>query len=59
MPELEINLVSQSEMSSNYVTVFTNNNVFIRNYQGVTITKGPKINGLYYLDIVPNVGFLI
>ena len=55
MPELGINLISQSKISSNYYTIFTKNNIYIKNYQGITITKGNKINSLYYLDIIPNI----
>ena len=54
MPELGINLISQSEISNNYFTIFTRDNIYIKNYKGTTITKGNKINGLYYLDIIPN-----
>jgi hypothetical protein len=54
MPELGINLISQSEISSNYYTIFTKDNVYLKNNQNVTITKGNKVNGLYYLDIIPN-----
>ena len=54
MPELGINLISQSELNSNYYTVFTKDNVYLKNQQNITITKGNKINGLYYLDIIPN-----
>jgi hypothetical protein len=28
--------------------------VYLKNKQNVTITKGNKVNGLYYLDIIPN-----
>jgi len=55
MPELGINLISQSEISSNYYTIFTKDYIYIKNYQGITITKGNKINGLYHLNIIPNI----
>jgi hypothetical protein len=54
MPKLGINLISQSEISNNYYTIFTKDNVYLKNKQNVTITKGNKVNGLYYLDIIPN-----
>lgn len=31
MPQLGINLISQSELSSNYYTIFTNNNIYLKN----------------------------
>jgi Reverse transcriptase (RNA-dependent DNA polymerase)/gag-polypeptide of LTR copia-type/Integrase core domain/GAG-pre-integrase domain len=51
MPELGINLISQSEINSIYHTIFTKNNIYIRDRSNKTITKGDKINGLYYLNI--------
>jgi hypothetical protein len=54
MPELGINLISQSELNSEYYSIFTKDKIYLKNNNNITITKGNKINGLYYLDIIPN-----
>ena len=50
MPELGVNLISQSKMRDDYVSIFTKNNVVIK-YQDDVIACGHKINNLYYIDI--------
>jgi hypothetical protein len=54
MPELGINSISQSELNSDYYSIFTKDKIYIKNNNNITITQGNKINGLYYLDIIPN-----
>ena len=39
MPKLGINLISQSKISSNYYIIFTKENVYIKDYKGIIITK--------------------
>jgi len=54
IPELGINLISQSELSSNYYIIFTKNNIYFKNIQNTIITISNKINSLYYLNIIAN-----
>jgi hypothetical protein len=54
MPKLGINLISQGELNSKYYSIFTKDKIYLKNNNNIIITKGNKINGLYYLDITPN-----
>jgi hypothetical protein len=54
MPELGINLISQGELNSEYYNIFTKDKIYLKNNNNIIITKGNKINGLYYLDITLN-----
>jgi len=50
MPELGINLISQGELNKETYTILTYNSILLK--QGnKNITKGKKINNLYYLPI--------
>ena len=50
MPEMGINIISQSMMQDGYTTILDNNKVYVKS-QGRTIAYGKNINGLYYLAI--------
>jgi hypothetical protein len=54
MPKLRINLISQGELNSEYYNIFIKDKIYFKNNDNIIITKGNKINGLYYLDIIPN-----
>jgi hypothetical protein len=54
MPKLGINLISQGELNSKYYSIFTKDKIYLKNNNNIIITKGNKINGLYYLNITPN-----
>ena len=53
MPELGINLISQSQLNKNYYSIFNNSYAYIKDMQNNLIIKGSKKNGLYILDIIP------
>ena len=53
MPELGINLISQSQLNKQYYSIFNNTYTYIKNNKNEIIIKGIKINGLYILDIIP------
>jgi hypothetical protein len=53
MPELGINLISQSQLNKQYYSIFNNTYTYIKNNNNQTIIKGIKIKGLYILDIIP------
>ncbi|RKF76817.1 hypothetical protein GcC1_068018, partial [Golovinomyces cichoracearum] len=47
MPELGINNISQSEMRTDFVPIFTKDKVIIK-CQNTVIAQGQKLNNLYY-----------
>ena len=50
MPQMGINIISQSKMRDDYVSIFTKNKVFIK-FQNDVIASGRKVDNLYYIDI--------
>ncbi|RKF81090.1 Retrovirus-related Pol polyprotein from transposon TNT 1-94 [Golovinomyces cichoracearum] len=50
MPELGINIISQSEMRADFVSIFTKDKVIIK-CQNMVIAQGQKLNNLYYLHV--------
>ena len=53
MPELGINLISQSQLNKNYYSIFNDSYAYIKDNQNNLIIKGSNKNGLYILDIIP------
>jgi hypothetical protein len=52
MPELKINLISQSQLNKQYYSIFNNTYTYINNNNNNQIMiKGIKTNRLYILDI--------
>ena len=51
MPEIGINIISQSEMQGNHYTIFHKNQVVIKTKANNIIATGKKINNLYHIDI--------
>lgn len=50
MPELGVNIISQSEISGENITIFDKSHVIIKSQEKI-IASGKKINNLYYMDI--------
>jgi hypothetical protein len=50
MPELGINLISQSELPENVYSIITFDSIYLKKKNSL-LTKGKKINNLYYLPV--------
>ncbi|RKF63752.1 hypothetical protein OnM2_023081 [Erysiphe neolycopersici] len=51
MPEIGINIISQSEMQGDHYTIFHKNQVVIKTKANFIIATGNKINNLYHIDV--------